>query len=138
MTAKQYLRQIRTQNRRINSLIAEKDRLKQIAEGVSGVSYDDVKVQASRVTPGNKQTDAVCKLIDLEKRITAEIDSYVDIREEAEQLISKLKSPVEQDVLRGYYLAGLTWEQVAENMNYDVRHIYRLHGRALRHIEGYI
>ena len=81
MTAKQYLRQIRAQNRRIDSLIAEKDRLTAIAEGVSGTSYDDVKVQSARVTPGSRQTDAVCKLIDLEKRITAEIDRYVDMRE---------------------------------------------------------
>ena len=131
MTAKQYLRQIRAQNRRIDSLIAEKDRLKQIAEGVSGMSYDDVKVQSARVTPGNRQTDAVCKLIDIEERITAEIDNYVDMREDAERYISQLKSPVERDLLRNYYLMGLTWEQVAELMNYDLRYLFKLHGRAL-------
>lgn len=131
MTAKQYLRQIRAQNRRIDSLIAEKDRLKQIAEGVSGMSYDSIKVQAARVTPGNRQTDAVCKLIDLEKRITAEIDRYVDMREEAERCILRIQSQTEQDVLRNYYLTGLTWEQVAELMNYDLRYLFKLHGRAL-------
>lgn len=131
MTAKQYLRQIRAQNRRIDSLIAEKDRLTAIAEGVSGMSYDDVKVQSARVTPGNRQTDAVCKLIDIEERITAEIDNYVDMREDAERYISQLKSPVERDLLRNYYLMGLTWEQVAELMNYDLRYLFKLHGRAL-------
>ena len=131
MTAKQYLRQIRAQNRRIDSLIAEKDRLTAIAEGVSGMSYDDVKVQSARVTPGNRQTDAVCKLIDIEERITYEIDRYVDMREDAERYISQLKSPVERDLLRNYYLTGLTWEQVAELMNYDLRYLFKLHGRAL-------
>lgn len=131
VTAKQYLRQIRTLNRRIDSLIAEKDRLKQIAEGVSGMSYDDVKVQAARVTPGSRQTDAVCKLCDLEERITNEIDRYVDMREDAERCILRIQSQTEQDVLRNYYLTGLTWEQVAELMNYDLRYLFKLHGRAL-------
>ncbi len=138
MTAKQYLRQIRTQNRHIDSLIAEKDRLKQMAEGVSGMSYDDVKVQFARVTPGNRQTDAVCKLIDLEKRITAEIDRYVDMREEAERCIDRLSQETERELLRYRYLCGLTWEKIAERMNYEVRQIYRLHGRALQRIEDYI
>ena len=135
MTAKQYLRQIRTLNRRIDSLIAEKDRLTAIAEGVSGMSYDDVKVQSARVTPGNRQTDAVCKLIDIEERITYEIDRYVDMREDAERYISQLKSPVERDLLRNYYLTGLTWEQVAELMLYDNRTMYKIHGRTLFHLE---
>lgn len=131
MTAKQYLRQIRAQSRRIDSLIAEKDRLKQIAEGVSGVSYDSIKVQSARVTPGNRQTDAVCKLIDLEERITAEIDRYVCMRESAEKRILRIQSKIEQDLLRNYYFTGMTWEQVAELMKYDLRYIFKLHGKAL-------
>ena len=131
MTAKQYLRQIRAQNRRIDSLIAEKDRLKQIAEGVSGLSYDRVKVQATRAAPGNRQTDAVYKLIDLEERITAEIDRYVDMRDEAAKYITLMPNDTEQAVLRNYYLSGMKWEQVAELMNYDLRYLFKLHGRAL-------
>ena len=138
MTAKQYLRQIRAQNRRIDSLIAEKDRLKQIAEGVSGMSYDSIKVQSARVTPGSRQTDAVCKLIDLENRITYEIDRYVDMREDAVRTIDMLPQGAERELLRYRYLCGLTWEKIAERMNYEVRQIYRLHGRALQHIEAYI
>ena len=138
MTAKQYLRQIRAQNRRIDSLIAEKDRLTAIAEGVSGMSYDSIKVQSARVTPGNRQTDAVCKLCDLEERITYEIDRYVDMREDAVRTIDMLPQGAERELLRYRYLCGLTWEKIAERMNYEVRQIYRLHGRALQHIEDYI
>ena len=138
MTAKQYLRQMRAQSRRIDSLIAEKDRLKHIAEGVSGMSYDDVKVQSARVTPGSRQTDAVCKLIDIEERITYEIDRYVDMREDAVRTIDMLPQGAERELLRYRYLCGLTWEKIAERMNYEVRQIYRLHGRALQHIEAYI
>ena len=138
MTSKQYLRQIQTLNRHIDGLIAEKDRLTAIAEGISGVSYDSIKVQSARVTPGSRQTDAVCKLIDLEERITAEIDRYVDMREDAVRTIDMLPQGAERELLRYRYLCGLTWEKIAERMNYEVRQIYRLHGRALQHIEAYI
>ena len=135
MTAKEYLRSIRRQSRHIDSLLAQKDRLKDLAEGISGMSYDDVKVQTSRTLPGNRQTDAVYRLIELEERITDEIDRYVDMREDAERYISCLRSFTEQDVLRNYYLAGMTWEEVAEVMGYDVRQIFRIHGKALKHLQ---
>lgn len=131
MTAKKYLRSIRTQNKCIDSLIAEKDRLKQIAEGVSGMSYDDVKVQSARVTAGNRQTDAVYKLIDLEERITAEIDRYVDMREEAAIRIDRLPLANERAVLRYRYLCDMKWEDIAEKMNYSLMQLHRIHARAL-------
>lgn len=129
MTAKQYLRQIRTLNRRIDSLLAQKDRIKQMAEGASGVCYDTVKVQTS-LNP-HRQEHAVYRLIELEERITDEIDRYIDMREEAERRILRIQSQTEQAVLRNYYLTGLTWEQVAELMSYDLRYLFKLHGRAL-------
>ena len=104
MTSKQYLRQIQTLNRHIDGLIAEKDRLTAIAEGVSGVSYDSIKVQSARVTPGSRQTDAVCRLIDLEERITDDIDRYVNMREEAASAIDRLPEESERTVLRYRYL----------------------------------
>ena len=135
MTAKEYLRSIRRQSRHINSMLAQKDRLKDLAEGISGMSYDDVKVQTSRTLPGNRQTDAVYRLIEFEEHITDEIDRYVDMREDAERYISCMRSFTEQDVLRNYYLAGMTWEEVAEVMGYDNRTVYKIHGRALIHLE---
>ena len=135
MTAKQYLRQVRTQNKHIDSLIAEKERLTELAEGLTGISYDDVKVQTSRTSPGNRQTDAVYRLVELEERITNEIDRFVDMREEVTKLIDSLTQSTEQDLLRYRYLCGLTWEQVAERMKYDNRTVYKIHGKALLHLE---
>lgn len=131
MTAKQYLRQIRTLNRRIDSLIAEKDRVRAIAEGVSGISYDKVKVQAARATSGNTQTDAVYKLVDLEERITDEIDRYVDMRAEAARAIDRLPQGSERELLRYRYLCDMKWEEIAEKMHVDPRTVYKIHGRAL-------
>ena len=37
----------------------------------------------------------------------------------------------EKELLRLKYLRGYTWEEVAVIMNYDIRHIFRIHGNAL-------
>lgn len=131
MTAKQYLMQIYRLNRHIDSLIAEKDRLMRIVEGVSGVSYDKVKVQAARTTSGNAQTDAVYKLVDLEERITDKIDKYVDMREEAARVIDRMPQESERELLRYRYLCSMKWDEIAEKMNVDPRTVYKIHGRAL-------
>ena len=33
------------------------------------------------------------------------------------------------------YLEGKTWDEIAKAMDYDLRWIYRLHGKALKEIE---
>lgn len=138
MTAKQYLMQIYKLNRHIDSFIAELDRLKTVAEGVSGMSYDSIKVQTSRVSSGNSQTDAVYKIIELESRINAKIDQYVDLRDEAATLIECLPNKNESELLRYRYLYSMKWEDIADKMYVDPRTVYKIHGRALLHLEHLI
>ena len=135
MTTKQFLREVRKADRHINTLIAEKERLREIAEGVSGMTYDEVRVQTSRTLSGNRQTDAVYRLIEIEIQTDDEINSYMDMREEAVRIISMLPNRTEQDILKCYYMSGMTWEKVAEYMNYELRYIFKLHGKALRYLD---
>ena len=124
--AKKYLMSVYKINRHIDCLLAEKERLKSIAEGVSAMRYDDIKVQSS-----HKENDSVIKLIELDKQINDEIDVFVDLRNEATALIEQLQSKVEQDVLKLRYICSMKWEDIADKMNYDVRSVYRIHGQAL-------
>ena len=38
-------------------------------------------------------------------------------------------------VLYLYYILGQTWEQIAVDMGYAIRHVYRLHGTGLQFLE---
>ena len=45
--------------------------------------------------------------------------------------IEDMEDDREKDLLRLKYIQGLSWEEVAVEMHYDVRHIFRIHGDAL-------
>lgn len=53
---------------------------------------------------------------------------------EIEAAISPL-SPKERTIIRLHYFEGLTWEQVAVEINYTWRHVHRLHGNAISKLQ---
>ncbi len=81
MTAKQYLSQAYRLNERINSDLSELDRLRDLATSLSGVNYDGVRVSKTRSTEAPFEK-TICKIIDAERKINAEIDRLVDLKAE--------------------------------------------------------
>lgn len=45
--------------------------------------------------------------------------------------VEALEDVREKELLRLKYLQDKTWEEVAVEMHYDIRHIFRIHGQAL-------
>lgn len=78
---------------------------------------------------------SVEKLWEISAQINADIDRYADDREKINAAIEALEDERQRNVMRLYYLNGLTWEQVAEKMGYEQRWIFELHGRGLSKIE---
>ena len=78
--------------------------------------------------------DYAAKLDELERKLAASKDASVTARINIEVAIESLKDPREKRAMDLHYIKGLTWSEVAEAMEYDVRHILRLHGSALQHI----
>lgn len=71
---------------------------------------------------------------ELDKRI----EEICEYRIKMLKLIQGLASPVYRALLTRYYIGCETWEQVAENMNYSVTHIHRLHEAAIKKVEEII
>ncbi len=59
------------------------------------------------------------------------IEKYTEIYRH----IELMENENERMVLTYKYLRNYTWEKIAEKMNYNVRSIYKLHGRALKNFE---
>ena len=75
------------------------------------------------------------KMIDLENEINADIDRLVDLKREMATLIERVVDPSHRLLLEMRYLGGNTWEDIAQKMGYDLRWVYRLHGKALQEFE---
>lgn len=139
MTAKEYLRSVRVANENADIAIRRLELYREKA------TYGTGAKEAERISGTNQRSrveDNVCKLVDLERRLQTEgklmaqanaaVDLYVDRREEAKMLIRQLPQERFREVLWRYYIDGLTWGQVFEQMGIKARsHGFRLHGWAL-------
>jgi hypothetical protein len=99
----------------------------------SGIRYDRDKIQTS---PDDTMSKVMSKAVDMQRELENSIAELQERHIRTEQLITRLDNSDEREVLRYYYLDSnngvpLTWEQVAIRMNFAVRHVHRIHDRAL-------
>ena len=131
MTAKEYLRQLKYLDNRINAKLLEREQIRAIAEKTTiGLSE---KVQTS--SSADKISDVVLRLVEIEETINKDIDKLVELREEAGNKINRISNDKYKIVLSIYYLSNKTFEDVAELTNMSLRWIYILHGKALKEFE---
>lgn len=95
-----------------------------------GIKYGD-KVQAER---SNSIEDAVNTYMKYSNKLLEKLQELYAVKTEIALVIFKVASERYRTLLELRYLKMLTWEKVAEKMNIDVRHIYRIHEEALKEV----
>ena len=128
MTAKEYLNQAYWLDRRIDSKLEQLSSLRDLATKTTGAMSDDVVSHTRNV---HSMQDVIAKIVDMQAEINADIDRLVDLKSEIMHTIKAVKNPEHQTLLELRYLCFKSWEDVAEDMGYNVRHIYRLHDEAV-------
>ena len=129
MTPKEYLRQAYRLDHRINSDIAEMERLQEMVGTVSSPSLEE------HYNP-NRPTEApfirrLEKVWELQDKINREIDRLIDLKAQMRDVIATVSDADEQMVLRYRYIHNMTWEQIGGELNADESTIRRWHKAAL-------
>lgn len=132
MTAKEYLRQAYRLDHRINSDIAEMERLQEMVGSVGSPGFEE------HYNP-NCPTEApfvrcLEKVWDLEQKINSEIDRLIDLKAQMREVIATASNADEQMVLRYRYIHNMTWEQIGDELHADRTTVYRWHNSALNHV----
>lgn len=130
MTAKDYLRQLKTLDNMINAKLLERERVRALATRVSTSLTE--KVQG---TGKNSMEDAVIKATELEEQIGTDISKLFDLKEEARELIGRIDDENSKIILSMYYISNATFEQVAENTDISSRWVRKIHEKALKKFE---
>lgn len=129
MTAKDFLRQVRFIDRRIDEATERAERLRAHLETGRMSSI------TGQPRGGAKDwTETADRLIDLEQRVNARIRDMCRFKRLGMEAIDAVEEDRLREVLELYYIDGYTWEQVAQRMNTDRRWVFRLHGRALMQV----
>ena len=132
MSTKDFLRQYINANKSINAKLDQISKLRALATKSTTVLSDD-KVSGS--ISNDKIADIVAKIVDMERQVDDEIDALQDIKDSVMNAIREVNDMRLQNLLERRYINDQKWEQIAFEMGYDIRWIYRMHGQALYRIQ---
>lgn len=82
-----------------------------------------------------KQERYIIPLVDIQQKIQRKLEQLKRVSEDAEHMIAQLDDPRHRAVLTAYYLSTKTWEDVARDLSYDVRWVYKLREEALEQLQ---
>lgn len=131
MTVKEFLRSVRSQDNLLRAYEQELEDLRRRAYSISSPRLGD-KIQANHLVTLD---EIVAKIEQQAAKVNAAWDELIDRRNKARFLISKVEDENIRCVLYRYYILTHSWEQIAVEMNYTIRWVYKLHGKALQDLE---
>ena len=131
MTAKEYLSQAYRLDQRINSKLEQVASLNELATKCTS-TLTGMPRNPNHGT--STMADAVAKIVDLQAEINCDIDHLVDLKRDMVRAIKAVDNTEHQTLLELRYLCFKTWEQIAVDMGYNVRHVYRLHDEAVNRL----
>jgi len=133
MTAKEFLKNYFILSEQINDSIEELSDLRAKAHGLGVIDLSKQRTQGGKLSC--VISDSVIELVDLEQSIVDSINDAIQARREIEKLISKIKDPLIQTVLRKRYIHFKGFAHIIADLNRSNTTIFRLHGEGLNEIE---
>lgn len=132
MKAEEYLLQVRMLNKKIQNKIIECEQLRSMAEGTSvAITGDRVQSSGSQ----DKMGKTVCKMVDMQDELNAEIDKFVELKNQVIQTIQKVDDPDVYDVLHMYYVQELNWTIISKEKNFTYQWIHELKKRGITQVQ---
>lgn len=131
MTAKEYLSRVRRQHYIV----------KQTEQELIAIRLDILSLKAAGLSErvsGTKNLDLADKYIRLERyfdKVNAEWNRLIDFRIDAKAMIRALPDETQQAVLYARYINCNRWENIASDMGYSWRGVFKIHGLALKNFE---
>lgn len=127
-TPKEYLRQLRTAEIKIEQKEEELERLKSSLESIS-TGTDSERVQT---TPRDKVSEDVPQMVDLKREIESDIKELLILKNKIINEIQSMDNPVYINILYKRYVQYKSLEEIAVEMSYSYTRLRHLHGRALQ------
>ena len=128
MEIRNFLRDVRSKYRYAQMLSVRAERYREMAMRATGRTD---AVRLSGTSHRSKVEDNVIAMMDVQREIEEKIKELMVETKRAQKLISRLENSKHRMVLEMRYLQGMTWEEIAEQMDYTLRWVHQLHKQAL-------
>ena len=127
MTPKEYFQECLKLDNKVTEKQNQLDLIK--ASFTSAVKMKDINVQTSG---GNSHEERLAKLFELSDEINADVDKLVNYKLKLSLEVNQLEDDRYRMILSERYFQGKKFELIAVERDYDIRWIYKLHGKALQ------
>ena len=128
MTAKEFLRSIRTDELELKMLGERIEQTRKEAEGIRAMQLSDMPKGGL----SKDAADLISEVLDLQTIYFRKAQATVRKRKQASLIMSLMDSTEQQSVLNSRYLSCKSWDEIIEDMHFDRSWVYRLHGAALQ------
>ncbi len=132
MTAKEYLEKAYRLNQVIDIKLEEVSALRSLTTRVT-TAFGEDKIKTSKKR--SPMEDVLVRLMDLENEVNIDIDRLISLKKEIIETINQVDDYTLRLVLAMRYINHKSWEDIADDLLYDVRTIYRFHKQGLKEIE---
>lgn len=95
------------------------------------VRYEVIFAKSS---PKDILGNLIVKKVMVENEINKKLEESYELLHRIEKAIEVLPER-EQYLIRARYIEGKTWEEISGEMEYALRHVYRLHKEALKELQ---
>ena len=126
-----YLSRYRRLNERIDRLLEEQSRWRERALKITP-TLSQAPGGGGSGSPIEQPMD---KVLEIDEEINREIDTLQTVRQEIRVALNQLEDENLKLLMEYRYIDGLTWEQIAEKMDYSRQWATSLHGMALQKIK---
>lgn len=127
MTAKEFLQQGYKLNTRIKAKQERIEELRTIAEK----STQTLSAMPKGTNTGSRMEEIVSRIDILQREIEDDLFDLLALQASIMAVVREIPEPDSALVLELRYLCYKSWQDIADEMHYEVRQIYRLHGHAL-------
>lgn len=134
MTAKEYLQQLRKADVVINQRVQEKADLLARLSSIGSFDYTRKRVQTS-LPEGAGYERQIARIIDLENEIDSLINDYVDLKHKIIGQLHDLNNIDQIRVLYKRYVMNEKFEQIAVDLNFSIRNMYKVYGHGLQELQ---
>ena len=128
MSNKELLNQAYHLDLRIESKLQQVESLRSLATKAT-TTYTAEPVSGTRDV--HKREDIICKIVDLEAEINADIDQLIELKRKLREMIEAVPNVSYRTILELRYLNFRTWEEIAVAMGYTLRNLRYMRDKAI-------
>ncbi|MDL2248120.1 hypothetical protein LJB89_00280 [Tyzzerella sp. OttesenSCG-928-J15] len=130
---KEFLAQVFLLDREVRSMKEQIEMLRDESVSIRQVLSAD-KVQSTKVV--DRIGNIVADIVDIENEYARLVTKRLMVKAEIIKAVEAVEDDVSRLILRERYVNLKRWEDIAEDNLYSVKHLHRLHNKALEIIEN--